>query len=267
MKTPIYIDFDLQTTYLSSNELDLNKIDPIDLYTSALLANPPFVNIQFILAPRYYILIKSPKDQNLATIKIPIHKSSFSQLKNKIRVLLNPSLSYGINSSYKVEYWEWIPNIGFPEQPANKKIKEEYWYVPTLDNNFVPQFPFPLHLNEYQYWANRENYNYPRLTTELITVTRTFDTVTNLVIDTLDLTKPYIFCFDNNNIVKFEEFIELEYFPFTEETQLWNFSKKLTSSVLTRKSTIVDGELIDGITQTNIEYVIPFNSSHLIVTD
>ena len=267
MKTPIYIDFDLQTTYLSSNELDLNKLDPIDLYTSALLASPPFINIQFILAPRYYILIKSPADQNLSTIKIPIHKSSFSQLKNKIRVLLNPSLSYGINSSYKVEYWEWVPNIGYPEPPANKKIREEYWYVPTLDNNFVPQFPFHLHLNEYQYWSNRDNYNYPRLTTELVTVNRTIDTINETVTDLIELSKPYIFCFNNNNIIKFEENIEIEYLPFTEETQLWNFSKKLTSSILTRKSTMVNGDLIDGVTQTNIEYIIPFDSSHLIISE
>ena len=267
MKTPIYLDFNIESTYLMSNELDLNKEDPIDLYTSNLLANPPYLNFQFVLAPRYYLKIYSPKDQNLSTIKIPIHKSPASHLKNKARILLSPSLSYGINSSYKVEYIEWIPLLEYTADISKKIVKTEYWYIPTLDENYVPQYPFNLYLNDYQYYTDRDWWNYPRLATEKISVVRSINTTNNTVEDILDPLKPYIFSFPNN-YKSFTETIETELLIFNEETLKWDFSKKLTNSLLIRDSNTVDGELLlNGPTNTTIEYIMPFNSSHLIIED
>lgn len=267
MKTPIYLDFNIESTYLMSNELDLNKEDPIDLYTSNLLASPPYLNFQFVLAPRYYLKIYSPKDQNLSTIKIPIHKSPASHLKNKARILLSPSLSYGINSSYKVEYWEWVPNIGYTQPPSKTLIKTEYWNIPTLDNNYRVHLPFHLHLNEYQFYINNYNYNVNRLISEQIVVLRSVDNINNKVFDIIDPTKSFIFAFDLKNIISFEETIETENLIFNEETQAWTFSKKLINSTLIRNLNEVDGNVINGIVTTTINYINPFTNTDVLINE
>lgn len=270
MKTPVYIDFRLETTYLNSNELDLNKEDPVDIYIDALLQSPPVTKTNFVLAPRYYLLIHSPADKNLSTIKIPIHKSNFSKLKNQVRILLEPSGCYGINSSYKVEYWEWIPNIGYSEQPSKRKINQEYWYVPTLDNNFIPQYPFYSYLNNFNYYNYFDDTDYiaSRLFTEEVTVSRTVNNISSTkVVDTLPLDKAYIFSFDEKNIIGFREELITEQLLLNEETSSWTFSKALGNSLLTRELIKVDGIKIPGTynTTTNIDFIMPFNKNQLII--
>lgn len=271
MKTPIFIDLKKELNSLTSNEFNLNEEDPLDIYLdpNAVLPTPiPLVNttLPYILAPRYYLLIKSPLDQNLPTLKIKIHKSDTSLLKNKARILLEPSLTYGINSCYTVEYWEWVPNLNLTADISKKKLKTEYWFVPILDNNYAPHQLYYLKLTEcYSYNPFYYSYyNYSKLSSEKVDVERTVNVLNGTVEDIItDAKYSHIFSFPLDNYLSFQENIITENFNYNEETKKWNFSKALTESTLIRKSNEVDGALLDGPTSTTIEYISPFNPAQL----
>lgn len=282
MKTPIFIDLEKDLNYLQSNEFNLNQEDPsvfyqedvnkqfpLDIYIDPLIAAPPFnppfdTSKPLILAPRYYLLIKSPKDQNLPTIKINIHKSNSSLLKNKARVLLEPSLNYGINSCYKVEYWEWIPNLNLTADISKKKLFTQYWFVPLLDNNYVPYYSYVTAYN------NNSNiypyFNYPKLISEKIEVGRTI--VGNIVEDYIVESKyNHIFCFPIDSIILFKEVVITDIIGHNQESKSWNFNKRLAHSILTRNIEGLDGSLTNGTTTTTVSYIAPFNSSELLIED
>lgn len=275
MKIPIFIDLKKELNNLNSNEFNLNQEDPLDIYYDPNLAAPPPIppvktDLPYILAPRYYLLIRSPLDQNLPTLKVKIHKSIASLLKDKARILLNPSLSYGINSCYTVEYWEWIPNLNLPAEISKRKLKTEYWYIPILDNNYVPQYPYYLYSTEY----NSDNlyyysyYKYPKLTSEKVEVIRTINVLNNTAEDLIiDAKYSHIFSFPLNSYISFQENIITEQLNYNEETKKWNFSKALANSLLIRKLNEVDGDLLDGPTITTIDYITPFTPEQLIINE
>lgn len=282
MKVPIFIDLETDLNYLQSNEFnlniedpsvfyqeDINKQFPLDIYVDPLTAAPPFdppfdTTKPYILAPRYYILIKSPKDQNFPTIKINIHKRSTSLLKNKARVLLEPSLAYGINSCYTVEYWEWIPNLNLIANISKKKLFTQYWLVPLLNNNYTPYYPYTT------FFSNNSNIypylNHTKLVSEKIEVSRTI--TGNIVEDYITNSKyNHIFYFPKDSIIDFKEVITLELIGHNKETKDWNFSKKLTHSILTRNIEGLDGDLTNGITTTTVKYITPFTPNELIIME
>lgn len=278
MKTPIFIDLNIELNGLNSNEFDINKEDFFDIRYNPLNAAPPFVppintETPRLLAPRYYLLIKSPLDQNLPTLKINIHKSVSSLLKNQARVLLNPSINYGLNSCYTVEYWQWVPNLNLSTEISKRKIKSEKWLVPLLDINYIPQYPYYLYNTEYSNnnifndIIYKDNiYNIPRLISDKINVERIISG--NTIEDSM-LNKKYsnIFCFPKDTYINFNEEIQTEYLDFNNETRAWDFSKYLVKSTLIRKNENIDGDLIDGPTTTTINYIQPFVPSQLIIED
>lgn len=286
MKVPVYINLEKHLNYLASNEFNLNKKDPsvfyqldvnkefpLDILIDPLTAAPPFdppfdTTKPYILAPRYFIVIKSPLDQNLPTLKIKIHKSDNSLLKNQARVLLEPSRSYGIKSCYTVDYWEWTPNLNMEADITKKKLASEYWFIPTLDSNYVPYYPYPLYPNNHD--INHSNfYNYPRLTSLKIKVIRTINSINNNIVEDLIIDKKYnhIFSFPQDSIISFTEVINTEVFGHNTESKTWDFNKRLAHSLLQRDITKVDGDIINGDTETTVDFIMPFTPDQLIVIE
>ena len=269
MKTPIYIDYEV--TYpnnLASNEFQIYEEDPIDIYTDPTVLDPLDTTntLPYILAPRYYLRIHRPRNQPGPSITVPLHKSPTSLLNNKLRILLEPSIGWGVNGSYRVEYWKWVPNVNLPAMPTKYKVRTEFWYIPTLDREYVPRYPFDVRLNEWYPRTAVEFIHMPRRTSILADVERTIigNTVSDLITD-VNLTK--LFCFPEDSFISFTQSIITEDLQFNSETRSWTFSKSLTGSTLVRDSSQVDGALVDGLTQTTIEYIEPLHPEQVTFYD
>ena len=266
MKTPIYLDYEATyPQYLASNELNIYDTDPIDIYTDPL--DTVIQTTPYLLSPRYYILIHRPSNQPGPSIRIDLHKSPISLLRNKIRVSLEPSIGWGVNGSYKVEYWEWIPNINLAAIPSKKRVRSEYWYIPTIDpRTYVPHFPFDIRLNEWYPRTTIEFLYKPLLTSTQVPVDRTvnIDTVSDVIIDEV---YSNIFCFPKETFNSFTQTITTETLNFNAETLTWNFSKRLDNSTLVRNLSEVDGDLVTGTTTTTITYLKPLHPKQVIFID
>jgi hypothetical protein len=272
MKTPIYIDY--EATYpqhLNTNELNIYAEDPIDVYT-----NPEDAEVSskpYILAPRYYVEIHPPRNQPGPTIRVDIHKSPSSLLRNKLRTALEPSIGYGINACYKVKYWEWIPNVNLPSIPSKKLVRTEHWYVPTISYDLYPHYPFytgpGFSSNVFVDHIYGRNYVYgprPTLVSSKVNVLRTVngDNVEDLITDVNGI---YMFAVVDSGLVSYSDTVVREQFLFNDETLTWNFSDSLVSSLLVRKSSMVDGSLANGNTVTTINYIKPFHPNQLLFKD
>ena len=282
MKTPIFIDY--QTSFpsdLLTNELNIYDEDPIDLYNDPTILDPLDTSntLPYILAPRYYLEIHSPRNQSGPSFKVPIHKSSRSLLKDKVRIALKPSVGWGINASYKVDYWEWIPNVNLPAVPTKRKLSTEYWYVPTIDRDYVARFPFDVRscLYPYDKWANLQYikhpgqyYNYgiytPRRRSVSVEVERTVEgtTVKDLI---TDVNRLNVFSFPRETYVSYTEDVIQERFNFNDEVKSWTFSKALLGASLVRDSSTVDGGVLEGTVQTTIEYIEPLHPHQITFID
>lgn len=266
-KTPIYINFaETFPTTVGSSELNIYEQDPIDLYNPA--ASDADAAAPYRLAPRYYVLIHRPVTLPGPTIKIDIHKSPASLLHNKLRVALPPSVGYGINASYRVEYWEWTPLLNIDAQITKKLIRTEYWYVPGIDDcSFVAAYPFDPRLN---HWYHRtvfiEPIHEPRLVQKTITVNR--QAQPTQVIDTINTADDVdIFCFAPDDIISFTDNVIQETLPFNEQTQTWTFSKTLSSSTIVRDVNKAMGDLVTGPVETTIRYLEPLHSSQIVCNE
>lgn len=265
MKTPIFIDF--ETTYqtvLGSNEINLFKSDPVDIYTDPL--DVSISDKGYVLAPRYYMLITPPANQPSAfPIRIDIHKSPGSLLRNQSRVLLNPSTGFGINASYKVEYFEYIPRINLPGDITQRKILEEWWYVPTIDEcTYVPMFPFdPRQIYPLDFIVI-EPFDQPQIKCEDVPVQR-IDNLDGTVSDTIDSRDySHIFHFKPDGATtSVTTNVATETLAFNAQTLTWTFSKRLDSTVLLRDASLVTGAIADGPVTTQIEYIVPFHPEQI----
>lgn len=269
MKTPIYIDFEeVYPNYLATNELNIYEQDPIDIYVDPTILDPlDTTHTQpYLLAPRYYLTIERPRNQPGPAIHIPLHKSPTSLLNNKIRVALKPSVGWGVNACYKVDYWEWIPNVNLPAIPTKRKLMTEYWYVPTLDKEYVPRFSFDIRLNEWYPRAAVEYLYTPRRTSKVVEVERTVigNTVSDLI---TDVSSSNLFCFPEDTYISFTQNVTQESLEFNDETRTWTFSKALVSSTLVRDNSTVDGGVLNGTVQTTIEYIEPLHPEQITFYD
>lgn len=130
-------------------------------------------------AKEYQVKIKFPANTNLPkrgeiSFNIPTHPS----LQSKVRVQLPPSIGYGINSCYTVEYYEWQRPYEAGKVPYLSKIQKqlvhtEYWRVPTSDKFYL------LSYNDYYLYKSNSK-------VETIKLTRT-NTNFDLLIDNLDV--------------------------------------------------------------------------------
>ncbi len=131
--TPIYLDF--QDAFVPQ-PLPVT-VPKTDIELEAL--EEPVIS-----SPQYYLLIHYPKTSNLIgalptqpiKVNLPIHPS----IRNKVRLQMLPSVGYGINSCYRVEYWQWtkpyLPTLmqqTTPSKITKVKLKEEFWLVPAID--------------------------------------------------------------------------------------------------------------------------------------
>lgn len=269
MKTPLYIDYEsIYPNYLSSNYLNLYQDDPINIYVNpTILDSSDITNtLPYLLAPRYYLIIHHPPNNPGPHIHIPLHKSPNSLLNNKLRILLSPSVGWGINASYKVDYWEWVPNINLPALPSKRKLYTEYWYIPTLDSHYTPHFPFDLRLNQWYPHTCPDFYTNSLRTSISLTVQRTIidDIVSDLI---TDVNGSNVFCFPLNSFISFSENIITENLLFNEETLAWTFSKALIGSTLVRDVSQVDGDLLDATVQTTIDYIKPLSLQQVQLKD
>lgn len=139
MLCPIFLDFEsiispqISPPALLDAELETitAPIKGPNLYALKIFA--PQTNNQLGIAPF-----------NSTTIQIP----TIDPYKNKVRLLLQPSIGYGRNSCYKVEYWEYstIYLPGFKKgRPSKTKCRTEYWRVSAVDGSYI--------LN-YEQWLN-----------------------------------------------------------------------------------------------------------------
>jgi hypothetical protein len=143
--------------------------------------DPLDISDPIYLAPRYYLKIFPPNTSNSnSSIYSPslIHHIPRSGiLSGTLQLLLRPSIGYGVNSCYRVEYWEWqkilLPkNYSLSGHPTKNKlakdrpqyphrlIKQEYWYVPNADGSINLNYD-SFHMNQ-GYLAT--HYSYPYLT-------------------------------------------------------------------------------------------------------
>lgn len=132
------------------------------------------------LAPRYYLKIFPPSTYNsnssISSKNLIHHIPRSGILSGVLQLKLRPSVGYGINSCYRVEYWEWQKFIlpkgyslsGHPSKNRLAKdkpqyphhlIKEEHWYIPTADGS--------INLNYDSFYMNQGTlphaYSYPYL--------------------------------------------------------------------------------------------------------
>lgn len=111
-----------------------------------------------VLAPRYYIRLTHPSVHN--TTGSLIHKSAnyyiprSGLLANTLKLKLRPSIGYGINSCYRVDYYSVVKHLlptnynpKNPFKPVNptklrykdipqakhEHLKTEHWYIPNPD--------------------------------------------------------------------------------------------------------------------------------------
>lgn len=134
MLTPLFLDLSYNISPSPLSQTLPSTYEDLQKYTKILLSEPI-----------YYLLIYPPLNQDsragltpISPIKLNIPKEP--NYKNKIRLELFPSIGYGINSCYRVEYWQYQKPL-VPETLKTKSntdlikkyITHEYWHVPLLD--------------------------------------------------------------------------------------------------------------------------------------
>ncbi len=164
MLTPIFLDLSYIINPLPQSKSLPQSYEDLQKYTKILLSEP-----------KYYILIYPPLNQDSKvglTLQYPIQINLPNQTnyKNKIRLELFPSVGYGINSCYRVEYWQYrkplVPdNLKKPNNTdlVKKYITHEYWHIPLLDvihpDSFFYSWIIPIKQLDYPTFHSFEHDN------------------------------------------------------------------------------------------------------------
>ena len=285
MLTPIFIDFTKPSNevYTSSNYLNLEAKDPIDLYTEN---TDPSTNTKIkLLAPRYYVLIHSPANKFQATKKINIEKAPHSINKNQLRVELEPSIGYGINACYRVEYWEWVPVLNSPSSiPTTKKVHEEYWYVPSIDSygfyipnyyynhptTFWPHNPAQWNISTRKYPELYWPYYYNRIVIKEFKADRIVQG--DYVIDTMKSKEALSILSLLETSDSITTLSQPDVFYYSQETKDWTFSIDTYGVRLKRLISGVNGlEQSEPTSGDNVlikvRYYLPFHPCDLVLKD
>jgi hypothetical protein len=107
--------------------------------------DPPLTGKEQVLSNRYYLRVHRPTIGVEATL-VPYkwHIPIGGITSGVARVLLPPSVGYGYNASYRVEYVAWRPILnsvlvkGRPRiRVPEVVVKEEYWKVPQRSNIII----------------------------------------------------------------------------------------------------------------------------------
>jgi hypothetical protein len=108
--------------------------------------DPPITGMEQILATRYYLRVYAP-ERGQAGIVLPTRYDipMAGVTAGVVRLLLPPSIGYGVNASYRVEYVAWRPLINGMKvggvrprvRVPERVIREEYWKVPDRRNKLM----------------------------------------------------------------------------------------------------------------------------------
>lgn len=141
---------------------------PYSITVPTTEAQLDLITTDVIGSPEYYIKVFPPANaehqniikQSAFQFNIP----SYPSLNYQVRLALPPSIGYGINSCYRVEYWEWRKPYkqGEPyNSPTSRAIKtklsEQYWRIPTVDSYYL--------LSERDYYIYKPRFKYTSNTT------------------------------------------------------------------------------------------------------
>lgn len=167
--TPLLLDY--------SNKIPTKPISPINFQLEVnQLTQPELSPIEYQLQITFPHNVNLPRQGQL-TFTIPTHQT----LQSKVRLQLPPSIGYGINSCYKVEYFEWqrpyqAGRVPYLSKVQKTKVYEEYWRVPTSDNFYI------LSYKDYNYYK-------PNQKTETVKLTKSTNTQDNLInnLDVIDI--------------------------------------------------------------------------------
>ena len=142
-KTPIFAEI----TDTIRGPIDTYE-DPSEFTTTTATTLTAFLTEldtkKLVMAPRYYIQIKGPETFNslnglpqIPNTRMPIQKFLIEgTYKYFIRYMVNPSVGWGLNSSYNISYRYWVPIVkGINHvkeiKPRKGALRDEYWLVPN----------------------------------------------------------------------------------------------------------------------------------------
>lgn len=101
--------------------------------------DPPITGMEQVLATRYYLKVYAPERGQVGIVRPTRYDIPMAGITAGVaRLLLPPSIGYGVNASYRVEYVAWRPVINTVKvngtrprvRVPERVIREEYWKVP-----------------------------------------------------------------------------------------------------------------------------------------
>lgn len=134
MKTPIYITLNSFIDSIPEWKTEPSNIEELKL-TPTLLSND-----------RYYYRITIPKVDNLRGASTSTKQISFAahrDYRESIRFNLLPTVGFGKNSCYKVEFWKWnkvISSSSVITKLNKTKLLTEYWLIPNTDGYYYTNY-------------------------------------------------------------------------------------------------------------------------------
>lgn len=232
MYCPVLLDFK-NLILPNTDKIELSSFELEDL-TEATIGNsiytikifPPVINNQLGIAPFSFSEIRIPKVE---------------PYKNKLRLQLQPSIGYGKNACYRVEYWKHTP-VYLPQgkkgRPSKEKCRVEYWRVPSADRSYI--------LNYEMWQSSKLRFNSSNI--EVVSFTKDAETSSQTLENNLDII----------SIIQITNLgIPFTDFTFTD-TSLIDYENPLVS--LDWGVTAVNGEY-------QVQYIKPIQHSDLIYQD
>lgn len=240
-----------------------------------------------ILSPRYYILIYSPVCQNSSSstnkplLKIDLHRKGL--LKNTVRLSLKPSIGYGINSCYRLEFWKWYPvnvisEAKKPKRLTQEFIKQEYLYIPDI-NNYSTRYRYYSSTYDSIYYSSLA-YRLPFKSIKEITVIRKFKSSGVILDEFLPNQTPLdIFAFNKSDIKPYEnidvdkdkpydKFVSSLGIEYRGEYPKPEFTPSSNNSLYYGQE-IVNGEIVGSIAPItySVEYIRPLKGIDVVQKD
>lgn len=139
-RTPIYVDLSWASSVSPSDPLEFTTTtaDTLQDFLSELGASI------LVMAPRYYLRVKPPLITNEVGV-LPVSTIPIQRRVNNthyVSTSLVPTVGYGINCTYTVEYWSWTPIVKGAlytktVKPSRQLLRVEHWLVPCHNQLFA----------------------------------------------------------------------------------------------------------------------------------